>query len=203
MSDVTKMSVARSVLPPFCSKLDHCLCLKLTVPLWLHLMTVIHLAHPVRLILASSFDIHQEHAVTMPCTWVMACAYAPSGCAVACGWVVRTGVWWYHCGMKLLFCPPGVAVIFCCYTCYFALESVFFFFLFLGAHVYFFFLSEDSVIHTMTISFGFLSSGAWTTSALCILCPSTRTRTWRRRRSPWPCTQIICLLVASPTQICR
>uniref|UniRef100_A0A8C9SZR1 Guanine nucleotide binding protein (G protein), beta 5b n=2 Tax=Scleropages formosus TaxID=113540 RepID=A0A8C9SZR1_SCLFO len=26
-----------------------------------------------------------EHAVTMPCTWVMACAYAPSGCAVACG----------------------------------------------------------------------------------------------------------------------
>ncbi|KTF94262.1 hypothetical protein cypCar_00023819 [Cyprinus carpio] len=27
----------------------------------------------------------QEHAVTMPCTWVMACAYAPSGCAVACG----------------------------------------------------------------------------------------------------------------------
>uniref|UniRef100_A0A4W5RKE2 Guanine nucleotide binding protein (G protein), beta 5a n=1 Tax=Hucho hucho TaxID=62062 RepID=A0A4W5RKE2_9TELE len=27
----------------------------------------------------------EEHAVTMPCTWVMACAYAPSGCAVACG----------------------------------------------------------------------------------------------------------------------
>eukprot|EP00069_Balaena_mysticetus_P009852 bmy_20428T0 len=27
----------------------------------------------------------QEHAVTMPCTWVMACAYAPSGCAIACG----------------------------------------------------------------------------------------------------------------------
>uniref|UniRef100_A0A4W4EKR5 G protein subunit beta 5 n=1 Tax=Electrophorus electricus TaxID=8005 RepID=A0A4W4EKR5_ELEEL len=26
-----------------------------------------------------------EHAVTMPCTWVMACAYAPSGCAIACG----------------------------------------------------------------------------------------------------------------------
>lgn len=32
-----------------------------------------------------SFDVYQEHAVTMPCTWVMACAYAPSGCAVACG----------------------------------------------------------------------------------------------------------------------
>uniref|UniRef100_A0A3Q2CE98 Guanine nucleotide binding protein (G protein), beta 5a n=1 Tax=Cyprinodon variegatus TaxID=28743 RepID=A0A3Q2CE98_CYPVA len=29
--------------------------------------------------------LHDEHAVTMPCTWVMACAYAPSGCAVACG----------------------------------------------------------------------------------------------------------------------
>uniref|UniRef100_A0AAR2JY43 G protein subunit beta 5 n=1 Tax=Pygocentrus nattereri TaxID=42514 RepID=A0AAR2JY43_PYGNA len=27
----------------------------------------------------------QEHAVTMPCTWVMACAYAPSGCVIACG----------------------------------------------------------------------------------------------------------------------
>ncbi|CAG5852957.1 unnamed protein product [Menidia menidia] len=26
-----------------------------------------------------------EHGVTLPCTWVMACAYAPSGCAVACG----------------------------------------------------------------------------------------------------------------------
>lgn len=34
---------------------------------------------------AFSFDVYQEHAVTMPCTWVMACAYAPSGCAVACG----------------------------------------------------------------------------------------------------------------------
>ncbi|CAG05539.1 unnamed protein product, partial [Tetraodon nigroviridis] len=34
---------------------------------------------------AFSFDVCQEHAVTMPCTWVMACAYAPSGCAVACG----------------------------------------------------------------------------------------------------------------------
>lgn len=31
--------------------------------------------------------VSQEHAVTLPCTWVMACAYAPSGCAVACGWV--------------------------------------------------------------------------------------------------------------------
>lgn len=31
------------------------------------------------------FGILQEHGVTLPCTWVMACAYAPSGCAVACG----------------------------------------------------------------------------------------------------------------------
>ncbi|XP_015253024.1 PREDICTED: guanine nucleotide-binding protein subunit beta-5-like [Cyprinodon variegatus] len=29
--------------------------------------------------------LNDEHGVTLPCTWVMACAYAPSGCAVACG----------------------------------------------------------------------------------------------------------------------
>ncbi|KAF3832391.1 hypothetical protein F7725_026056 [Dissostichus mawsoni] len=27
----------------------------------------------------------EEHGLNLPCTWVMACAYAPSGCAVACG----------------------------------------------------------------------------------------------------------------------
>uniref|UniRef100_A0A665VTM6 Guanine nucleotide binding protein (G protein), beta 5b n=1 Tax=Echeneis naucrates TaxID=173247 RepID=A0A665VTM6_ECHNA len=26
-----------------------------------------------------------EHGISLPCTWIMACAYAPSGCAVACG----------------------------------------------------------------------------------------------------------------------
>lgn len=37
----------------------------------------------------------QEHGVPLPCTWVLACAYAPSGCAVACGWVAGTehGKW--------------------------------------------------------------------------------------------------------------
>uniref|UniRef100_A0A667Z671 Myosin VC n=1 Tax=Myripristis murdjan TaxID=586833 RepID=A0A667Z671_9TELE len=35
--------------------------------------------------IVSSSQVRNEHAVTMPCTWVMACAYAPSGCAVACG----------------------------------------------------------------------------------------------------------------------
>ncbi|KAM7406375.1 hypothetical protein PAMP_000754 [Pampus punctatissimus] len=29
--------------------------------------------------------LNDEHGVTLPCTWVMACAYAPSGCAIACG----------------------------------------------------------------------------------------------------------------------
>lgn len=59
-------------------------------------------AHP-----APSFDIHQEHAVTMPCTWVMACAYAPSGCAVACGWVfvlplMMQNVVWVCCFLTLV-----------------------------------------------------------------------------------------------------
>lgn len=35
----------------------------------------------------------------MPCTWVMACAYAPSGCAVACGWVFFY-LWWSKCGVS-------------------------------------------------------------------------------------------------------
>lgn len=39
--------------------------------------------------------VSQEHAVTLPCTWVMACAYAPSGCAVACGWVRRFKKVWH------------------------------------------------------------------------------------------------------------
>lgn len=30
-------------------------------------------------------DIKQEHAVTMPTTWVMACSYGPTGDVVACG----------------------------------------------------------------------------------------------------------------------
>lgn len=50
----------------------------------------------------SSFD--QEHAVTMPCTWVMACAYAPSGCAVACGWVVQRPQWSKWSLYAFLFC---------------------------------------------------------------------------------------------------
>ncbi|KAM6980576.1 guanine nucleotide-binding protein subunit beta-5b [Aplochiton taeniatus] len=38
-----------------------------------------------KVIVWDGFTTNKEHAVTMPCTWVMACAYAPSGCAVACG----------------------------------------------------------------------------------------------------------------------
>uniref|UniRef100_A0A8C5AQY9 Guanine nucleotide binding protein (G protein), beta 5b n=1 Tax=Gadus morhua TaxID=8049 RepID=A0A8C5AQY9_GADMO len=38
-----------------------------------------------KVIVWDGYTLNKEHAVTMPCTWVMACAYAPSGCAVACG----------------------------------------------------------------------------------------------------------------------
>ncbi|ROJ25294.1 Guanine nucleotide-binding protein subunit beta-5b, partial [Anabarilius grahami] len=38
-----------------------------------------------KVIVWDAYTTNKEHAVTMPCTWVMACAYAPSGCAVACG----------------------------------------------------------------------------------------------------------------------
>uniref|UniRef100_A0A3Q2Z7U0 G protein subunit beta 5 n=2 Tax=Hippocampus comes TaxID=109280 RepID=A0A3Q2Z7U0_HIPCM len=38
-----------------------------------------------RVIVWDAFTLNKEHAMSLPCTWVMACAYAPSGCAVACG----------------------------------------------------------------------------------------------------------------------
>ncbi|XP_020514096.1 guanine nucleotide-binding protein subunit beta-5b isoform X1 [Labrus bergylta] len=38
-----------------------------------------------KLIVWDAFTLNKEHGVSLPCTWVMACAYAPSGCAVACG----------------------------------------------------------------------------------------------------------------------
>ncbi|XP_061880439.1 guanine nucleotide-binding protein subunit beta-5b-like [Entelurus aequoreus] len=38
-----------------------------------------------KVIVWDAFTLHKEHGVSLPCTWVMACAYAPSGCAVACG----------------------------------------------------------------------------------------------------------------------
>uniref|UniRef100_A0A667WLD0 G protein subunit beta 5 n=1 Tax=Myripristis murdjan TaxID=586833 RepID=A0A667WLD0_9TELE len=38
-----------------------------------------------KVIVWDGFTLNKEHAVPMPCTWVMACAYAPSGCAIACG----------------------------------------------------------------------------------------------------------------------
>ncbi|KAK2704848.1 guanine nucleotide-binding protein subunit beta-5-like [Artemia franciscana] len=38
-----------------------------------------------RIIIWDSFTTNKEHAVTMPTTWVMTCAYAPSGNVVACG----------------------------------------------------------------------------------------------------------------------
>ena len=32
-----------------------------------------------------AFTTNKEHALTLPTTWVMGCAYSPSGNAVACG----------------------------------------------------------------------------------------------------------------------
>lgn len=40
------------------------------------------------MIIWDAFTTNKEHAVTMPTTWVMACAYAPTGNMVACGWVI-------------------------------------------------------------------------------------------------------------------
>ncbi|KFM77951.1 Guanine nucleotide-binding protein subunit beta-5, partial [Stegodyphus mimosarum] len=37
------------------------------------------------MIIWDAFTTNKEHAITMPTTWVMACAYAPSGNMVACG----------------------------------------------------------------------------------------------------------------------
>ncbi|XP_063973077.1 guanine nucleotide-binding protein subunit beta-5 isoform X1 [Diachasmimorpha longicaudata] len=38
-----------------------------------------------KMIIWDAFTTNKEHAVTMPTTWVMACAYAPTGALVACG----------------------------------------------------------------------------------------------------------------------
>ena len=38
-----------------------------------------------KLIVWDAFTTNKEHAITMPTTWVMACAYGPSGSVVACG----------------------------------------------------------------------------------------------------------------------
>lgn len=41
------------------------------------------------MIIWDAFTTNKEHAVTMPTTWVMACAYAPSGTLVACGYFIK------------------------------------------------------------------------------------------------------------------
>ena len=38
-----------------------------------------------KVIVWDGFTTNKEHALTMPTTWVMACAYAPSGQMIACG----------------------------------------------------------------------------------------------------------------------
>ncbi|CAB0039912.1 unnamed protein product [Trichogramma brassicae] len=42
-----------------------------------------------KMIIWDAFTTNKEHAVTMPTTWVIACAYAPSGQLVACGTTYR------------------------------------------------------------------------------------------------------------------
>ena len=41
------------------------------------------------MIIWDAFTTNKEHAVTMPTTWVIACAYAPSGQLVACGYAIQ------------------------------------------------------------------------------------------------------------------
>lgn len=38
-----------------------------------------------KMIVWDAFTTNKEHAISMPTTWVMACAFAPSGNMVACG----------------------------------------------------------------------------------------------------------------------
>ena len=38
-----------------------------------------------KLLVWDAFTTNKEHALTLPTTWVMGCAYSPSGSAVACG----------------------------------------------------------------------------------------------------------------------
>lgn len=38
-----------------------------------------------KMLVWDAFTTNKEHAITMPTTWVMACAYGPSGSVVACG----------------------------------------------------------------------------------------------------------------------
>ena len=38
-----------------------------------------------RLVIWDAFTTNKEHIVTMPTTWVMTCAYSPSGQFVTCG----------------------------------------------------------------------------------------------------------------------
>ena len=38
-----------------------------------------------KLVIWDGFSTNKEHVVTMPTTWVMTCAYAPSGSFITCG----------------------------------------------------------------------------------------------------------------------
>ena len=65
-----------------------------------------------KLIVWDAFTTNKEHAITMPTTWVMACAYGPSQNVVACGGLdnkvlisqcsqlYQFGNFWQHCHQK-------------------------------------------------------------------------------------------------------
>nr|CAD7576557.1 unnamed protein product [Timema californicum] len=54
-----------------------------------------------KMIIWDAFTTNKEHAVTMPTTWVMACAYAPSGNLVACGGDSTCALWDVESGQLL------------------------------------------------------------------------------------------------------
>ncbi|KAL1241362.1 Guanine nucleotide-binding protein [Trichinella spiralis] len=46
---------------------------------------VVSSSHDGKVIVWDAFTTNKEHAITMPTTWVMACAYSPSSSLIACG----------------------------------------------------------------------------------------------------------------------
>ncbi|KAA0187182.1 hypothetical protein HAZT_HAZT006810 [Hyalella azteca] len=66
-----------------------------------------------KIIIWDAFSTRKEYAITMATTWVMACAYAPSGTMVACGCVVWC-VWCVVCGVWCVWCVMcGVCGVWC------------------------------------------------------------------------------------------
>ena len=144
------------------------------------------------------FDVNQEHAVTMPTTWVMACAYGPSGSVVACGWVCA---WWQAVYVSTEFCGcikrlDGYYGLSLLRTSTSTLEKAHSDVAALNhhiRHIYFVFL------HVLLLMYG--GPGVWTTSA-----PSTHwvwMRTLHLRSAQWLLTPVTSPAACSPTQTTR